>query len=247
MIFDKRDIVFSNTVTEMIFKHKFLLCRIRLNKQEGEKIYFETVNDNNMVKSQEVFDASLSGDYFTEFWKCVSKFEAYVSEMLGLEEVGGLRELDVVEIKAGQYAGQYAVIMTVENGVATDYRIISQQQADDIKSQPFYKRARFVDIFSKEFNNLFLTWSEIQNIPYDFGWTVQKEVTLPDNVEILGLRVGDKVKTADGSTGEIIKMVIANNNDDILKNNDYRGKLYYYVKTDDAHEIFVTFDNIQLI
>jgi hypothetical protein len=247
MIFDKRDIVFTNTLNETIFKHKFLLCRIRLNKQEGEKIYFETVNPNNMVKTQEVFDASLSGDYFTEFWKCVSKFESYVAQILGLEEVGGLRELDVVEIKAGQYGGQYAVIMTVQNGVATDYRIINQQQADDIKSQPFYKRARYVDIFSKEFNNVFLTWAEIQNIPYDFGWTVQKEVTLPDNTDFLGLRVGDKVNTADGSTGEIKKIVMANNNEDISKNNDYRGKLYFYVETDDAHEIFVTFDDIQKI
>jgi hypothetical protein len=247
MIFDKRDIVFTNTITETIFKHKFLLCRIRLNKQQGEKIYFETINPNNMVKTQEVFDASLSGDYFTEFWKCVSKFESYVSEILGLEEVGGLRELDVVEIKAGQYAGQYAVIMTVDNGVATDYRIINQQQADDIKSQPFYKRARYIDIFSKEFNNVFLTWAEIQNIPYDFGWTVQKEVTLPDSTDFLGLRVGDKVNTADGSTGEIKKIVMANNNEDISKNNDFRGKLYFYVQTDDAHEIFVTFDDIQKI
>jgi hypothetical protein len=218
-----------------------------LDKQEGEKIYFETINPNNMVKSQEVFDASLSGDYFTEFWKCVSKFESYVSEMLGLEEVGGLRELDVVEIKAGQYAGQYALIMTVENGVATDYRIINQQQADDIKSQPFYKRARLIDIFSKEFNNQFITWSEVENIPYDFGWTVQKEVTLPENIDIVGFRVGDMVKTDDGSTGEIKKIVMANNNDDISKNNDYRGKLYFYIQTDDAHEIFVTFDNISKI
>jgi hypothetical protein len=247
MIFDKRDIAYSNTATETIFKHKFLLCRIRLDKQEGEKIYFETINPNNMVKSQEVFDASLSGDYFTEFWKCVSKFESYVSEMLGLEEVGGLRELDVVEIKAGQYAGQYALIMTVENGVATDYRIINQQQADDIKSQPFYKRARLIDIFSKEFNNQFITWSEVENIPYDFGWTVQKEVTLPENIDIVGFRVGDIVKTDDGSTGEIKKIVMANNNDDISKNNDYRGKLYFYIQTDDAHEIFVTFDNISKI
>lgn len=247
MIFDKRDIAYSNTATETTFKHKFLLCRIRLDKQQGEKIYFETVNPNNMVKSQEVFDASVSGDYFTEFWKCVSKFESYVSEMLGLEEVGGLRELDVVEIKAGQFAGQYALIMTVENGVATDYRLINQQQADDIKSQPFYKRARFVDIFSKEFNNQFLTWAEVQDTLYDFGWTTQKEVTLPDNIDIVGFRVGDKVKTADGSTGEITKIVMANNNDDISKNNDYRGRIYFYVQTDDAHEIFVTFDNIEKI
>lgn len=247
MIFDKRDIAYLNTATETIFKHKFLLCRIRLDKQQGEKIYFETTNPNNMVKSQEVFDASVSGDYFTEFWKCVSKFESYVSEMLGLEEVGGLRELDVVEIKAGQYAGQYALIMTVENGVATDYRIINQQQADDIKSQPFYKRAKFIDIFSKEFNNQFLTWSEVENIPYDFGWTSQKEVTLPDNIDIVDFRVGDMVKTDDGSTGEIKKIVMANNNDDISKNNDYRGKLYFYIQTDDAHEIFVTFDNIEKI
>ena len=247
MIFDNRDIVFSNTPTEMIFKHKFLLCRIRVNKQQGEKIYFETINPNNMVKTQEVFDASLSGDYFTEFWKCVSKFESYVSEILGLEEVGGLRELDVVEIKAGQFAGQYAVIMTVENGVATDYRIVNQQQADDIRSQPFYKRARYLDIFSKEFNNVFLTWAEVQDIPYDFGWTIQKEVAIPENTNILGLQVRDRVKTADGSTGEITKIVMANNNDDISKNNDYRAKLYFYIQTDDAHEIFVTFDDIQKI
>ena len=247
MIFDNRDIAYMNTPTEMIFKHKFLFCRVRLNKTQGDKIYFETTNPNNMVKSQEVFDASLSGDYFTEFWKCVSKFESYVSEMLGLEQVGGLRELDVVEIKAGQFSGQYAVIMTVENGVATDYRIINQQQADDIKSQPYYRRAKYLDIFTKDFNNLFMTWAEVQNIPYDFGWTAQKEVTLPDNTDILGLRVRDKVKTADGSTGEITKIVMANNNDDILKNNDYRGRLYFYVQTDDAHEIFVTFDNIEKI
>jgi hypothetical protein len=247
MIFDNRDIAYTDTPTETIFKHKLLLCRIRLNKQQGEKIYFETVNPNNMVKTQDTFDASVSGDYFTEFWKCVSKFETYVAEMLGLEEVGGLRELDVVEIKAGQFSGQYALIMTVENGVATDYRIINQQQADDIKSQPYYRRARFVDIFSKEFNNLFLTWSEIQNTLYDFGWTIQKEVTLPDNTNILGFRVGDKVNTADGSTGEITKIVMANNNEDILKNNDYRGRVYFYVQTNDAHEIFVTFDDIEKI
>jgi hypothetical protein len=247
MIFDKRDILYTNTPTEIVFKHKFLLCRIRVNKQDGQKIYFETVNPNNMVKTQDVFDASVSGDYFSEFWKCVSKFESYVSEMLGLEEVGGLRELDVVEIKGGQFGGQYAVIMTVENGVATDYRLISQQQANDIKTQPYYKRARYIDVFSKEFNNLFLTWSEIENKLYDFGWTTQKEVTLPDNVNILGFRVGDKVNTADGSTGEITKIVMANNSDDILKNNDYRGKLYFYVQTDDAHEIFVTFDDMQKI
>jgi hypothetical protein len=247
MIFDKRDITYIDTPKETIFKHKFLLCRIRLNKQEGDKIYFETINPNNMVKTQEVFDASLSGDYFTEFWKCVAKFESYVSEMLNLEEVGGLRELDIVEIKAGQYGGQYAVILTVENGVATNYRIISQQQADDMKSQPIYKRAKYLDIFTNEFNNVFMTWAEIENIPYDFGWTIQKEVTLPDNIEFIGLRVGDKVKTDDGSTGEIKKIVIANNNEDISKNNDYRGKLYFYVLTDDAHEIFVTFDNIEKI